>query len=257
MISRVLPGNRGLQTIAGALTAITVTYLMSFLGIAGTILGVGLVSVLTVVGNYMYSSAIHSAKQKVVHAQHKTKHSIGPVRTVDTAVNTAADSEETTAVVEPESVDEKPAADTPHAQDDAAGEGKLVRAWRAMRERYGTRRIVTSIAVVFVLLAGTVTAVEMAAGKPLTDVVRNQESSGTSFFGGTPQDDDDSGSDEDSATEEEVELQEQHQESGTEGEEGSTPEDVIIEDAPEQEPEPVEEPQPQEEEPAPEEGAEG
>src|SRR5690606_3837514 len=54
-----------LQMTASALTAVSATALLSFVGVWGTVLGMGLLSILTVLGNYMYSSFIHRTAEKV------------------------------------------------------------------------------------------------------------------------------------------------------------------------------------------------
>lgn len=203
-----------LQTLAGALTAITVTYLMSFLGVAGTVIGVGLVSVLTVVGNFMYSSAIHSAKEKVKHTQTKAGQRAARAGSVDVG-RSARQSEEFSAVVTPDesgyavkpdgrgstsnaSADTdvmsaepagpargEPAPASSDSPEESAPSGRWRRAWNTMIRRYGAGKIIGSVVLVFALLAGTVTVIELSAGQPLSDIVRNEDSGGTTFFGGT------------------------------------------------------------------------
>ena len=46
------------QVIASALAAITATVAASYLGVAGTVIGAGVASVMTVVGNAVYSHSI-------------------------------------------------------------------------------------------------------------------------------------------------------------------------------------------------------
>lgn len=220
-----------LQTLAGALTAITVTYLMSFLGVAGTVIGVGLVSVLTVLGNFMYSSAMHSAKEKVARVQPKPRsHS------------------ERSAPAAPSAVSERssPQAHSPaRAASAARGEdssGRWGRIWSATVQRYGRKRIFGSIALVFVLLAGTVTVIELSAGRPLADIVRNEDSSGTTFFGGA-------------AGGDAADTEEDIGEVPPPEDEGVVEDPAVPEAPPEEAPAPVEEPPQQEPQPAPEEEA--
>lgn len=181
------------QMAAGALTAVSATALLSFLGLWGTILGMGLLSVLTVLGNYMYSSFIQRASETVKHVQPtgltpRAKHPAPPSHPVSPSAHDAADEVET-AVASDEFSAVKPL--HPHDDDESSSTlfqepqsftEKLRAAWRSMVERYGPRRIVTSIVVVFILLAGTITAIEAAAGKPMSDIVRNESGSGTSLF---------------------------------------------------------------------------
>lgn len=272
-----------LQTMAGALTAITVTYLMSFLGVAGTIIGVGLVSVLTVLGNFMYASAIHSAKERVKHAQPKVRKRAQRPGRVETDVSTPQP-EEISAMKTPDATGQpvtptggesvsvgsteaegvaagtarpghgEPERGYPDSPDGSSPPGRWRRAWTTMLQRYGRRKVFGSIALVFVLLAGTVTVIELSVGQPLSDIVRNEDSSGTTFFGGAGGDGDDAETEDEGTNElpppqdddvvEEPPAPEAPQEGDLEGPEA--PQDQG----------PVEEPQ-QEEQPAPEEGAPG
>lgn len=198
------------QTLAGALTAITVTYLMSFFGVAGTILGVGLVSVLTVLGNYMYSSVMHSAKEKVKQVQpkvrprgetsHSAQDSFSARRDRDRHSEDLpmAEARDDDAGYDDASYDDAVpggAGQDGQAEDGQSG-GRWKQAWRAMVDRYGKGRIIGSIALVFVLLGGTVTVVELAAGKNMSEIVRGEQGSGTTFFGGGSGDGSDDDADE-------------------------------------------------------------
>jgi hypothetical protein len=240
------------------LTAISVTYFMSFLGVAGTVIGVGLVSVLTVLGNFMYSSAIYSAKEKVKRVQPKARSQAEQPDSSDASVGndgypsaarveTAADAPESfgSGAVDPmtaEPVREDPASAYPESPAQHSP-GRIRQAWTAMMERYGPKKIFGSIALVFVLLAGTVTVIEMSVGQPLSDIVRNEDSSGTTFFGGAGGEAEDPDVEDDGAGE----LPPPEQE--------DIEEEPPVPEAPQQEDQgPAEEPQ-QEEQPAPEEDA--
>ncbi|MDR1119183.1 MAG: hypothetical protein LBL01_07830, partial [Bifidobacteriaceae bacterium] len=59
-----------IQVLASALAAATATLALSYLGVAGTILGAALASVITVVGNYVYSRSLsrgHKAVKTLAH----------------------------------------------------------------------------------------------------------------------------------------------------------------------------------------------
>lgn len=219
-----------LQTLAGALTAITVTYLMSFLGVAGTVIGVGLVSILTVLGNYLYTSAMHSAKEKLKQTNLETR-------------RRAKHPEAAGAAAQGRTADDSSTATSTESTTDSAGRWR--RAWTAMTQRHGWGKILGSIGLVFALLAGTVTVIELSAGKPLSDIVRNEDSSGTTFFGGAGGD---TGT-EDDVTDQTDQLPPpgEDQEVPPEPDQGEVPEQL-----PEEDPGPAEEPQ-QDEQPAPEE----
>lgn len=157
----------------------------------------GLLSVLTVLGNYMYSSFIHRTRQKVQQARSlhppQTAHphgSFGQEGFADDGVGPVGPTTDTW---------ERPnatGAQVPGAAEAAGEEGSTSRwhaIWRSMVERYGRRRIVVSIVTVFVLLAGTVTVIELAAGRPMADIVRNENGGGTSLFGGSASADSETG----------------------------------------------------------------
>jgi hypothetical protein len=70
------------QVLASALAAATATLALSYLGVAGTILGAALASVITVVGNYVYSRSL-SRTHKAVRtlAQQAASRVMGPAAT--------------------------------------------------------------------------------------------------------------------------------------------------------------------------------
>ena len=175
-----------LQMSASALTAVSATALLSFLGLWGTVLGMGLLSVLTVLGNYMYSTSIQLTAEKVKQVRPVMPRPRGRDMTsqTPTADETRVDLEAVTA----ESIGQDPAESTEPGGEDERPVGRWRAMWNSMVERYGTRRIVLSIVAVFVILAGTITVIELAAGKPMTDIVRNESGSGTSVFGGSTSD---------------------------------------------------------------------
>src|SRR5690625_1397289 len=152
---------------------------------------------ISVLGNFMYSSFIHRTRQKVQQARSlhppQTAHphgSFGQEGFADDGVGPVGPTTDTW---------ERPnatGAQVPGAAEAAGEEGSTSRwhaIWRSMVERYGRRRIVVSIVTVFVLLAGTVTVIELAAGRPMADIVRNENGGGTSLFGGSASADSETG----------------------------------------------------------------
>jgi hypothetical protein len=118
------------QVVASALAAITATVGASYLGIAGTVIGAAVASVLTVVGNAVYSHSL---------------------RRVGTAAGIAP---------RPAGASSSPAA-----------------------PRRGWTTLAAACAGVFVGVLVVVTVVEMAVGRPLSDVVRGRSGTGTSVLG--------------------------------------------------------------------------
>lgn len=165
-----------LQIVASALAAMTTTALLATLGVAGTIIGAALASVITVLANFVYTASISRTADKVVATVPVKK-----TRAQEQTEVTAAREPAVTILVDGEPVLVEGAVTAPSA-DTAAG-AQRPGALRSVVDRFGWPRIGGAIAVVFVLVLGAVTVVELTAGKPLTDVVRNQEGSGTSLFG--------------------------------------------------------------------------
>lgn len=223
----------------------------------------GLLSVLTVVGNYMYSSFIQRASETVKHVQPtgltpRAKHPAPP-----SAHNTAEDVEAAVAAdefsaVKPLHPDDDDESSSTLFQEPQSFTEKLRTAWHSMVERYGPRRIVTSIVIVFVLLAATITAIEAAAGKPMSSIVRNESGSGTSLFTGrTSQDstqDDTGGSDDVSDSEQRPDQQQDDAQEDQPVPDEQEAENQLNEQAPPEDQAPAEEPQeeaPQDEQQAP------
>ena len=132
------------QVIASALAATTATFAASYLGVAGTVIGAAVASVLTVVGNAVYSHSIRRTGERVRVAV--------PIAARWTPRDASAR--------------RRPAAAArarPRARG-VADDGRRVR--RRLRRR-----------------PARVTGVELVAGRPLTDVVRGTTGSGTTLFG--------------------------------------------------------------------------
>jgi len=124
------------QVVASACAAITATVGASYLGVAGTVIGAAVASVLTVVANAIYLTSLRRTRDRL-------------------------------AGFVPNPIGSPPPR------------------WRPARGRpIPWRTIAVGAVAVFVLLGGLVTIVEAAAGRPLTDIVRNQPGHGTSFLGG-------------------------------------------------------------------------
>ena len=132
------------QVVASAFAAVTATVGASFLGVAGTVIGAAVASVLTVVANAIYLASLHRTRDRLA--------GLAPAQTGSRATP------------------------WPGARDAP---------WRKIRGRPIPWRAVGIGAVaVFAVLVGLITVVEAAAGRPLTDILRNQPGHGTSFLGG-------------------------------------------------------------------------
>lgn len=185
----------GVQVTASALAAVTATGLLSTLGVAGTIIGAALSSVVTVLANYLYSSSLRRTAARVAAAPPVRK---VRARTLTGTTATIALSDRagdgSTVALEAATVNgfAAPAAATGStAVGSAAGAAgsrtdRLRAAWRSVVDRYGYRRIVVTVVAFFAAVLAAVTLVELAAGKPLSNVVRGEEGVGTSLFGNAP-----------------------------------------------------------------------
>lgn len=145
-----------LRVVASALAAMTTTALLSTLGVAGTIIGAALASVVTVLANFVYSASIYHTAEKV------------------------------TAVV-PARLQRDRAAQAGRARlaQFRARPAQLRARLAAAVRRVGRRRLAATCATAFLVVIGTVTVVELVAGKPLSDLTRGRDGSGTTLFGTT------------------------------------------------------------------------
>jgi hypothetical protein len=135
--------------LASALAAVTATFAASYFGVSGTIIGAALASVVTVIGNTLYSHSIQRTRQRV--------RSVVPLTTLGLR---------STAVADP-SPDDTTAASPPP---------RLAIPWQ---------RVAVGAAGLFLIVAGIVTGIEIAAGRPLHSIVHDHSGSGTSLFGGS------------------------------------------------------------------------
>jgi hypothetical protein len=141
------------QLLASALAAVTATFAASYLGVAGTVIGAAVASVVSVVGNAVYSLSIQ-------HTGHR-------VRTAVPAAGRLA----------AWSTNPGPAA-TPPVAPNPAGERP------APRDRTRLWPIVAAACVgIFAGVLLLVTVTELVAGRPLTDLLRDRPGAGTTVFG--------------------------------------------------------------------------
>src|SRR5882762_8570368 len=133
------------QIVASTLAAVTATIAASYFGVSGTVIGAALASVVTVVGNALYSHSIRRTRERVLSA-----------------------------------VPARPAAfrRLPARAEAASADPVLA------RRPFTWRKAALAAAGLFLIVAGIVTSIELAAGRPLTKVIHDQSGSGTSLFGG-------------------------------------------------------------------------
>lgn len=134
------------QIVASALAAITATFAASYFGVSGTVIGAALASVVTVVGNALYSHSIQRTR-----AQLRAAVPFSLVHPLN----------------------------APVAKDAGEDEGP-----DPTRRVFRWQHAAFAAAGLFLVIAGIVTGVELAAGRPLTSIVHDRSGSGTSLFGG-------------------------------------------------------------------------
>ena len=156
------PTGRGLPTFGltatqltgTALAAITATVAASYLGVTGTVVGAALASVLTAVGNAVYTASLRTTRDRVREVVPARVTRSLPVGRVEDVPPTLPGSRP------------RPRRPSPHPTGTAV--------WK---------RAVLGAVGLFVVLMAVVTGVEVVAGRPISDVVRGDSGGGTSFFG--------------------------------------------------------------------------
>jgi len=131
------------KTIAGVLAAVSAAVLGSFLGVAGTLVGAALASVIGTIGTEVYQRSIHKGARKLQSSFVTAPAAVG-------TPSVAAARDEVPSEPEP-----------PHAI------------------RWG--RVAAVAGAVFVLAIGTLTAFELISGKSAADAVGNKSSSSTTI----------------------------------------------------------------------------
>ncbi|MET4226701.1 hypothetical protein [Oerskovia enterophila] len=210
------PGISVTQVVASALAAVSSTVLLSYLGVAGTIIGAGIASVLTIVGNNIYTRSILKTRRqmkaalqagvvlpvgkngrKVLLPTLAGSHGQGAGGSDDSAGGAGEGTDATgsdtvavpavggtgrgtdTAVLGPDDLEGTHLDDLRTAagaqavdgtDDDAAGSSRPSR-----------RTLILSTVAVFVVLLVGVTLVEVIAGRPLSEILRGEEGSGTTI----------------------------------------------------------------------------
>ena len=151
------------QLIATALAAVTATFAASFLGVAGTVLGAALFSVVTAVGKEVFGTSLRRTGTRVAATAPVTR-----VRPRVAVAGTDTDTDDTDGTHTDSSPPQLPApAPSPR-----------------LRPASLWKRVALVSVVVFVGVLACVTVVEVFTGRPVSDLVRGEAGKGTSLFGG-------------------------------------------------------------------------
>jgi hypothetical protein len=147
------------QLIATALAAITATVAASYLGVAGTVIGAAVVSVVSAVGNALYTHSLRTTHARVRGAV--------PVRRRAAAASPVQTDHDFLA----------------HGRAAAAAattsEEKVIHTAR----RRPWRAVALGSVALFTALLAVVTGIEIVSGQPISDLVRGSGGSGTTLFG--------------------------------------------------------------------------
>jgi hypothetical protein len=146
------------QIMASVLAAVSATVAASYFGVAGTVVGAGLGSAISVVGGALYKHYMDRTRDRIKAAaiESAVAQRFGITDPAVHAANAAAAASDTTALPR------------------VPGRGV----------QFNTKRILIATAALFVLVLGAVTAFEALSGKPLSATVKNQKGTGTSLIGG-------------------------------------------------------------------------
>ena len=142
------------QLIASALAAVTATVAASFLGVSGTVIGAAVASVLTVCGNAIYGHSLKRTSERV--------------RTVV-----------------PSAGRRHPSAMRDETPTTAIGRTNAAPTEKKPRKPLSRRQWAIGVVGIFVAMLALVTTVELAAGRPLSDLLRGKSGQGTTVFGTT------------------------------------------------------------------------
>ncbi|SDR90208.1 hypothetical protein SAMN04489860_0337 [Paraoerskovia marina] len=173
------------QILASALAAVTSTIALSYFGVAGTIIGAAVASVVTVVGNVVYTRSILRAQRLALRPTAR-KGGTTPVETtpVEPDGTTSVELVETSSVVSTSSTDgggstrvSTSSTDEPSSTDETA---EHVADTLTPRRWSRKRLVVASLALFAVVLAG-ITAIELFLGKPISDALNDEDGSGSSI----------------------------------------------------------------------------
>ena len=167
------------QVAASALATVVGAVLASELGIYGTIIGAAVVSVGATIGSAVFQHVFRRTGEQIRNLAPTTAHPVPNPALVRSPEDSAAE----TRLFDPfDPGGEKTrmmAAISP--PDDA--ESVTTYRGRTTWKPKGWKTYAVMAALVFALAMSTVTVVELVAGKPLTDIVKNESGTGTSLGG--------------------------------------------------------------------------
>jgi hypothetical protein len=131
------------QIAASSLAALSAAVICSFFGVAGTVIGTAIASVLATIGSALYSYSLRRTRARL-----RRLHQVG-------------------------------AASPPFSEVLKTTRQQGQRIWSQLP----LRLLAIGVAIVFVVSFGVITVIELGTGEPLSSAVKGHSGSGTSFFG--------------------------------------------------------------------------
>lgn len=179
------------QVVATALAAITATIVASFFGVAGTVIGAAISSVMSVVGTAVYSHSLRKTRERmrevvpVAVRRVPRPPNFPPTQGRATRATRATRAAGATRAARASEPTFAPPYPQPHGST-ALGYGPVSYSQPKAPTRHrslGTR-IAFGSAALFVAILAVITGVEAVAQRPLSDLVRGNDAvSGTTLFG--------------------------------------------------------------------------
>lgn len=167
------------QIVATALAAVTATFAASYLGVAGTLIGAAVSSIVSVVGGSIYTRSLDRTHESLRRV---------PARRTGTTFTAVEPAAESGAARPAESGAARPAArvsagppTTQRTQVVDLPTGPGVSDPRTGRERLPWRPLVLASAGIFVIVIAAVVGFELVTGQPISATVRGESGSGTTF----------------------------------------------------------------------------
>ncbi|MDI6101287.1 hypothetical protein QLQ12_21975 [Actinoplanes sp. NEAU-A12] len=168
------------KTIAGTLAAVSAAVLGSFLGVAGTLIGAALASVVSSIGTEVYHRSIDRGSKRLQSA-----FVIAPAAVGTPSVEAAADDSPADVPAAHEEAAEEKTADAGGAGASTAPETATAAPGRRIR----WKRVMLVAGAFFLLGIGTLTTAELFAGRSAADVTSGRDSgSPTITFDGVSKD---------------------------------------------------------------------
>lgn len=163
------------QIAAAGFASITATVVLSFFSISGTLIGAAVFSMVTAIGNAVYNQSLRTTQSRVLDVL-----PVLPVGKADPASPTVVLPVSEPAGADDEDLDGEPV--LPAARP-LPGPG-IAPVSPAAFSRRAWKRIAILAVALFVFVMAVVTTIELLFGRPLTDILRGDNGSGTSIGGG-------------------------------------------------------------------------